>query len=223
MIQKVTSGNRISTWQLVAVPAALTLGVTILRLVGELKNWSPRFFSREGGGGGALVGIFWFPFILGPFFARKLCRSGQGPASSRRAILFTILGVVVAAGGGFVVVTGSGMGDPGKVVGTMVSGFVLMAVSALIQRPGWPALFRTLLAYGLAARIPIALLMFFALRGQWGTHYDGAPPGFPSAISFGTRYLLLALLPQLTFWIAYTVLTGAFVGTIAAAILNWND
>lgn len=209
--------------RLVAVPAALTFGVTILRLLGELNNWSPRFFSREGGGGGALVGIFWFPFILGPYFAWKLCRSGKGPANSRRALLFTILGIILAIGGGFVVVTGSGMGEPHKVVITMVVGFAMMAISALTQRPGWPTLFRTLVAYSLAARIPVALLMFLAMRGNWETHYDGAPPGFPNTISFATRYMVLALLPQLTFWVAYTVLTGALFGALATALQGWNS
>jgi len=191
--------------------------------VGELNHWSPLLFSREGGGGGALVGIFWFPIVLGPYFAWRLCRRGKGPASSGRAVLFTVLGIVVAAAGGFIVITGSGKGDPGRVVGMMVAGFSVTAIGALIQRPGWPALSTTLLAYGFAARLPIALLMFFAMRGGWGTHYDGEPLGFPTAISFGTRYLVLALLPQLTFWIAYTVLAGAFVGTVATTIWGWRE
>ena len=43
--------------QLILVPAVITLGVTLLRLVGELAGWSPALFNREAGGGGALVGI----------------------------------------------------------------------------------------------------------------------------------------------------------------------
>lgn len=26
----------------------------------------------------------------------------------------------------------------------------------------------------------VSTVMFFAIRGNWGTHYDGPPPGFPS-------------------------------------------
>jgi CHASE2 domain-containing sensor protein len=37
------------TRQLILVPAVITLAVTLLRLVGELQNWSPTLFSREPG------------------------------------------------------------------------------------------------------------------------------------------------------------------------------
>ena len=43
--------------QLILVPAIISFAVTILRLVGELNNWSPSLFSREAGGGGALIRI----------------------------------------------------------------------------------------------------------------------------------------------------------------------
>jgi len=43
------------TGRLILVPAVITLGVTLLRLVGERQGWSPALFSREPGGGGALV------------------------------------------------------------------------------------------------------------------------------------------------------------------------
>ena len=39
--------------QLILVPSVITLAVTLLRLVGELQNWSPRLFNKEPGGGGA--------------------------------------------------------------------------------------------------------------------------------------------------------------------------
>ena len=39
--------------QLILVPAVITLAVTLLRLVGELQDWSPALFSKAPGGGGA--------------------------------------------------------------------------------------------------------------------------------------------------------------------------
>ena len=57
--------------------------------------------------------------------------------------------------------------------------FVAVAiVGVAIGILAWPALGRTLLAYGLAARIPVALLMLVAMLGNWGTHYD-ARPSYP--------------------------------------------
>jgi hypothetical protein len=53
--------------RLIVVPAVITFAVTLLRLVGELQHWSPRFFSREPGGAGAIIGIVWLVPIFGVF------------------------------------------------------------------------------------------------------------------------------------------------------------
>jgi hypothetical protein len=97
---------------------------------------------------------------------------------------------------------------------------VFVAISilgALVAVRGWPALGRTLLAYGLAARIPVAIVMLFAILGNWGTHYDVAPPGFPE-IGPISKWLLIGVLPQLTIWIWFTIAVGALFGGIAVAI-----
>src|SRR5579859_6464268 len=80
------SGSRPSTMQLIMVPSVITLAVTILRLVGELQQWSPRFFSTAAGGGGAIVGISWLPILFGPYFALKLAGAAAGPESKGKAI-----------------------------------------------------------------------------------------------------------------------------------------
>ena len=69
--------SRPTTRDLVLVPAIVTLAVTVLRLVGELQQWSPRLFSRAGGGGAALVGISWLPLIFGVYFAARPKRFGR--------------------------------------------------------------------------------------------------------------------------------------------------
>ena len=71
-----------SVWGLIAVPALITLAITILRLVGELQPWPSVLFSRQAGGGGAIVGISWLPIIFGPLFAIKLVGSGVYSKSS---------------------------------------------------------------------------------------------------------------------------------------------
>ena len=45
-----------ATRRLILVPAIITLVVTLLRLTGELRGWSPRLFSPEAGGGGLCSG-----------------------------------------------------------------------------------------------------------------------------------------------------------------------
>jgi len=81
---------------LIFVPAVVTLAVTLLRLIGELNRWSPALFSREGGGGSALVGIVWLVPVFGVYFALKLDREGLGPASRGRALGLAPAGLAVS-------------------------------------------------------------------------------------------------------------------------------
>jgi hypothetical protein len=100
---------------------------------------------------------------------------------------------------------------------TIVSVFVAFAIVGLaIGIMAWPALGRTLLAYGLAARIPVALLMLVAMLGNWGTHYD-ARPSTPRMSTLGW-WVGIGLAPQLSFWMWYTIVFGALFGIVAAAI-----
>jgi hypothetical protein len=43
-------------------------------------------------------------------------------------------------------------------------GLLVIVAAAALQFPAWPALFKVLRAYGYAARIPVAIVMFFAIR-----------------------------------------------------------
>jgi hypothetical protein len=92
----------------------------------------------------------------------------------------------------------------------------VMVVAAALQWPTWPRLFRTLLAYALLARVPVAIIMFFAMRGRWGTHYDYVGTTLPSRFAFWPGYFTLALFPPLVFWVGFTVLLGSLGGSIVA-------
>lgn len=211
-----TSGSRICIARLILIPSVITLGVTILRLVGELQHWSQLFFSASAGGGLAIVGISWLPFIFGPYFAVKLVRSGDVPSSAWRPIGFALLGVAIMVVTGFVA-------SALHLLGSFPGGFILFlaafAVAGILQRPGWPGLFRLLLAYGYAARIPVAILMFFAFQGNWGTHYDMLPPTAPT-LSLWPKYIWFGLLPQMIVWVGFTLMAGSLFGGIAAAIVR---
>jgi hypothetical protein len=199
--------------ELIFVPAIVTLAVTLLRLLGELMNWSPVLFSRAAGGGGALVGISWLIPVFGAYFAVKLSRSGYGPASIARAFLLALVAGALAIGSGLA--AGRLWGElPGFLVVSLVG----VALIALAYR-GWPALGKTLLAYAFAARVPVAIVMLLAILGDWGTHYDVTPPSFP-AISAFRRWLWIGLFPQMTFWIFLTVVGGMVAGSIAAAFVG---
>ena len=80
--------SNVSIPQLIFIPSVITLGITILRLVGELQHWPTSLFNPAAGGGGAIVGITWLVPILGVYFAMKLSAAGRVPrASARRSFI----------------------------------------------------------------------------------------------------------------------------------------
>jgi hypothetical protein len=101
--------------------------------------------------------------------------------------------------------------------GNVIALWSLAALAAVSQASGWPALSKTLLTYGFAARIPVAVVMFFAMQRRWGTHYDSVPPQFHDAGLFQT-WLWLGFFGQLIFWVGYTVVAGMLFGCVAGTI-----
>ena len=201
--------------KLILVPAVITLAVTLLRLVGELQGWSPLFFNREAGGGGALVGISWLVPVFGAWFGWKLARAGSGPGGIGRALGLALLALALVPALGFVMEK-AGMNQQNLAT---LSVFVVASIVALvIGFKAWPALGRTLFGYGLAARVPVVIVMLVAMLANWGTHYDVAPsPDFP-AMGTLAKWFWIGLLPQLTIWMAFTVVIGGLFGIGAAAI-----
>jgi len=204
--------DTVRTSRLILVPALITLAVTALRLVGELMRWNPTLFSREAGGAGAIVGIVWLVPIFGVYFARKLVAAGLGPAGAGRALGMALLGLALVPAGIFVA---NALKLSFMAVLPILA--VVSLLAAFVAFRGWPALGRVLLAYGLAARIPVALLMLVAMMANWGTHYELGPPEMPP-MSLFTKWVMIGLVPQLTFWVAFTMVVGAIFGAVAAMI-----
>lgn len=196
------------------VPAVVTLAITVLRLVGELQNWSPSLFSKDAGGGSAIIGISWLPPILGIYFARKLLKEGETPTSAGRVILNAIVGILLMIAGGFI-----GLSPKIQFPGKIFVGVLMMIAAAAVQFASWRKLFKVLLAYAFAARVPVAILMFVAIKGAWGTHYDVPPPDFREMDWF-SKYVLIGFLPQMFLWIPFTLVTGALTAGITAAIMQ---
>jgi hypothetical protein len=203
--------------RLVLVPAIITLAVTLLRLAGERMHWSHRLFNPEAGGGGALVGIVWLVFVFGVYFALKLARAGDAPSGVGRGLGLVALAIVVFIGSGIVA---GALGVP-QVSFTMAAVFVAASVVAFfLAWRAWPALGRVLFVYGLAARIPVALVMLVAILGNWGTHYDVPPSADFPAMAPIAKWFWIGLVPQLTVWIAFTVVGGMLVGLLAGALVH---
>jgi hypothetical protein len=206
-----TDSGKTSSAQLILVPALITLAITFLRLEGELHSWGSPWFSTSAGGGGAVVGITWLPIIFGPYFALRLAGSGEGPSSYGKAFGMTIGGLLVMVLSGFILVKSGGS------VLLAVIGFLLTLVAAFVARAGWRSLGSTLIAYAFAARIPVLIVMYFAMRGAWGTHYDAVEARLASA-PLWTKFFYDAFLPQMLLWIGYTAVVGSLFGEIIAVI-----
>ena len=198
----------LSVKSLILTPALITLAITILRLVGELQGWSPRFFSRAAGGAGAIVGIVWLVPIFGAYFAVKLAKAGATPGAGRVVGYSALaLGFAVLAIFGTIKTIANQRAQFGVFL-------VVAVVAGVIAYRGWPALGRVLLAYGLAARVPVALVMLIAIYANWGTHYDVAPPNM-AAMAPLPKWFMIGLLPQMFMWIPFTICVGALFGGLA--------
>lgn len=198
--------------KMIVVPGLITLAVTALRLAGEMADWSPALFNKAAGGGGAIVGIVWLIPVFGAYFALKLRQAGQGPASAGKVIGFSVLAFMIPVAAGI----GANMLKI-EPLGQLATFVVVSLVATAVAWPSWPALARVLVAYGLAARVPVVLIMLAAILGDWGTHYDVAAPEVP-AMGPIAKWFWIGLLPQLTIWIYMTVVMGMLFGGLAVAI-----
>jgi hypothetical protein len=202
-------------------PALVAVAVTLLRLAGELLGWSEAWFSRATSGlvpVGAvswLVGITWLAVPFGAWFAWRLLRSRESPGSAGRAMVVAVAAVALLYAGTRLVPLVR-LGFPGFLLAIWGVG----VLAAVLAWWAWPALGRALLAYGLLSRAVVALVMLLAMHGRWGTHYDYQDVPRVQELPFPTAYLMFAFIPQLVFWVAYTVVVGMVAGAIVAAFVR---
>jgi hypothetical protein len=129
----------------------------------------------------------------------------EEPRSILKVLWLALAGVVLVLVGLRVVVPALRLPFPS----VLIVVWAAMAGGAALQVLGWPALFRVLLAYGVASRLVVTLVMLFAMLGDWGTHYDyvGMPARFQMALV--PKFFWLAFFPQLVFWTGFTVVLGS--------------
>ena len=200
--------------RLIMYPAIITLVITLLRLTGELLHWPATLFSRAEGGGFAIIGISWLPIVFGPYFAVKLFDRNLKPSSFGKTIIFAIVGFIVMMVGAAVAFSSTNL-----FTGHVLVGLLVIAAGAALQYIPWRELAQTLIAYAYLARVPVLIVMFFAMRGHWGTHYDAVPHPFDQ-LAFWPKFFYLAVAPQMVMWVVYTMTVGALCGGIYAAIVR---
>ncbi len=202
-----------SARDLLLVPTLVTLAITILRLFGELYNWSAFWFNPTAGGGGAPIGIVWLVPIFGFWFGWKLSRDGSGPESLAKAFLYPV-GAIVVLVVGFTVANYLGFLTALGLIISVAASWGAVYVAGM----SWKRMGSLLLVYGLAARIPVAVIMLIAILGDWQTHYDVVPPGYSGPSEPFMKWVVIGLVPQLTFWLSFTNIVGGIFGAVAAAL-----
>src|ERR1041385_1267302 len=130
-----STNNPVPVFQLIVIPSVITLAVTVVRLIGELQDWSPTLFGKAAGGGASLVGIAWLVPIFGVYFAYRLVGMGHGPANALRVLLSALGGIALFVAVGFGV---NALGVP-PLVGLVVFSVAAIAVIWIAAAP-WPAL-----------------------------------------------------------------------------------
>jgi len=196
---------------LVGWPVLLSVGVTMLRLVGELRGWAPAYFSRVPGGGLSPLGIVWLVPLVGFFVGWRLQRAGHEPPSPALAAWLPAGALVVVPA----VVYALGRALDTSWTGNLSLWAAASGLALAVALAGWPALGWRLLVYAVAVRAFVVAVMGWAVWRDWGTHYDVPPPGFPAMPQL-KRWLWIAVLPQATIWVAFTVALGALCG-----LLGW--
>lgn len=100
--------------------------------------------------------------------------------------------------------------------------FAIYFAVKLAGAPGtlWKNLVKTLVYYGLAARVPVIIIMGLAIFGNWGTHYDAISPAMPDASPM-TRFLVSGVATQLIAWVSiWTVGIGTLIGLLGAKLFG---
>ena len=197
------------------VPSLITLAVSLLRLYGELHDWPQILFGKSAGGSGSAVGITWLAVAFAFYFAIKLVQAGDVFARPTQSILLAVLALALTFVGLIVMYKGA----PNTRLEFQFAGAVIILIAIYIMRAAWPDYWRIMVSYAIAARVPVIVIMFYAIRGNWGTHYDAVPPDvtFPD---WYAKFVQAGLIPQIFLWIPFTVILCGLLGILTATILR---
>ena len=158
-------------FRMILFPSLITLAVTVLRLIGELKHWPRTLFNPEPGGGGAIFGISWLAFVFAVYFAARVHKSQQPLEKAGKAIGITLLSLAFCIAGVFLMfraIQSASLIAWAPSMAVVCGGLYLM-------RFAWPSYWAVMMAYALAARIPVIAVMYFAIKGNWGQPRRGRP------------------------------------------------
>jgi hypothetical protein len=158
------------------------------------------------------VGIVWLIPLVAVYFALALTPRGASAMPALRA-----LGWAALAFFGISALTFAGFYLVPNPLGQLAILTVTTWIGILLARRAAPGLWRVLLAYGFAARVPVLIVMAISIFGGLDTHYAKPGPDFPPMGPLGL-FLWTALLPQFSVWIWMTVAGGLLVAALTLLV-----
>lgn len=201
----------------ILIAGLLTLLISLVRLIGELQGWNPKFFPSGPGGQGGYVGIVWLIPVVGFLVGRKLKQRGKGPGSSVFVLVAVLLGLGAIGGLGYQLVQFEEAAKAKQFFLYVIYG---AAGGALLVLLAWPRAFLALLGYGIFARGPVIGIQYMMIHWtgeRKDTHYEQLYDKLkvePAAER--AHWLMLA---QAGIWIPLTIILGALfalLGTFTA-------
>jgi hypothetical protein len=193
------------------VAALLTLVVTVVRVVGEVNQWDPTWFSPEAGSPLNPFGIVWLVPVFGWLIGRRLAQTGGAPRLVAGFFVPMFAFLVILGAAGFI---GSSFEreEMRRALNYLFVGAPIMSLLALFA---WPRAFVALLIYAIAARVPVMLVQYLDVQNGWSTHYGRTAPQL-GLLDQDDRIWMLTL-AQAGVWIPFTVTLGCGFAAIAAA------
>lgn len=198
----------------ILIAGLLTLLISLVRLVGELQHWSPKFFPAVAGGQGGFVGIVWLIPIVGFLVGRKLKQLGKGPGSSVFVLVAVLLGLGAIGGLGY---QSMQFEEAAKVKQFFLYVIYGAAGGALLVLLAWPRAFLALLGYGIFARGPVIGIQYLMIHLNGDTpktHYELAHPKM--GVMTAAERAQGLMLAQAGIWIPLTIILGALFALLGA-------
>ncbi len=195
---------------LVWVAAAISLLVTVVRLVGELQGWDAFWFSSEPGSFLNPFGIVWLVPVFGFLFGRRVAQATGRPPFVASFFVPMFGFVVLLAGVGYIARELS----PESMRAAMdhvVWGAPVLSLLALFA---WPRVFAVNLLYALLARAPVVVVQYLDVHNGWQTHYGRVHPKL-ARLSADERLWSLTV-AQGSLWIPFTLLLAGGAAALGA-------
>src|SRR5690606_31087414 len=161
-------------------------------------------------------------FVFGFWFGLRMQRSGAGVANPNRTLLMAVVAVAAALASVAICTQLELISMPTKEAPGEFHGIVYfmgsLGLGSLLAFVAWPRMAITMLVYAILARVPVIVITWLAVRGEWNTHHAKLPAEF--VLPADADIMSVLITPQMTFWPMLTVIFGTLCAAVAARVFG---